>query len=132
MIAVAEETRRADEVLFVDRVLEGWASWAHDDGIDLRPTCAGDLWKVQVIIKASTGILRMSDDAFVLIDQRIAGLPRRLRRAIFVEYTNQGTSTEKARFMGLNRIAYRERLTAAQWSLYAALMPQIETWRTGR
>jgi len=124
-------TPAGDEVKFIDRVLEGWARWTHDDGIDLRPTCAGDLWKVQAIIEVADGILRMTDAAFVFIDQKIATLPFRLRAVIFVEYRNGGTSEAKARFMGFNRAAYRQELRSAQWSLYTALMPEIENWRAG-
>ena len=54
MIAVAEETRRADEVLFVDRVLEGWASWAHDDGIDLQMQTVGKRYSYCAILSCDT------------------------------------------------------------------------------
>lgn len=123
------ETQHACETKFIDQLLEGWAKWARNSGIDLRPTCAGDLWQIQAMIEASTYVMTLTHDAFTLVDGRIAHLPRRLYLIIFVEYMRQGTSEQKAKSMGLNRMAYRQRLHAAQWTLFASLQPDIDAWR---
>ncbi len=114
---------------FIDQVLIGWAAWARNDGIDLRPTCAGDLWQIQAIIEARDYVLVLTDDSFLLVDQRVAILPGRLRAIIFVEYMDDGSKALKLRSTGLSRTAYRERLQAAQWSLYSALLPALDNWR---
>lgn len=124
------DTQDSNETKFVDQLLEGWAKWARNSGIDQRPTCAGQLWQIQAIIEATTHVMQLTDDAFTLVDQKIAHLPRRLHAVVFVEYMGPGTSEHKARRMGLNRIAYRQRLHAAQWTLFAALVPEIHHWQT--
>lgn len=124
------ELEHANEVGFVDQVLKGWASWARNDGIDLRPTSAGDLWQIQAIIEARDYVLMMKDDDFVLVDQRIAQLPNRLKVIVFIEYASHEAPREiKAREIGLTKGGYRQRLHAAQWTLFSLLMPVIDTWR---
>lgn len=123
------DTDAATETQFIDRVLEGWAAWSRNTGIDLRPTCAGDLWQIQAMIEARDYVLVMTDDAFVTVDQQVAKLPRRLKFAIMVEYRDGRPSDAKARVLGLNRLAYRQRLHAAQWSLFTALLPSLDGWR---
>jgi hypothetical protein len=123
------DTQDASETKFIDQVLEGWADWARQVGIDQRPTPAGELWQIQAIIEMKDYVFQLTDAGFVLVDQRIAVLPRRLRATIFIEYTTAGTSDHKARRMGLNRAAYRQRLHAAQWALFASLLPDIDNWR---
>jgi hypothetical protein len=115
-----------DEPALIDRLLEGWASWAHSDGIDLRPKCAGDLWQIQTIIDGTTYVVRLPDDQFVSIDREIARLPIRLKMIVFLEYREQGTVNAKARRLGLGRLAYRMRLNGAQWALYTALRPILK------
>lgn len=123
------ETQDASETKFIDQLLEGWAKWARNSGIDQRPTCAGDLWQIQAIIEAGTYVMQITDDGFTLVDQRIAMLPHRLRGIVFIEYMGAGTSEHKAGRLGLNRLAYRQRLHAAQWALFASLLPEIDGWR---
>lgn len=123
------DTQDASETKFVDQLLEGWAKWAKNTGIDLRPTCAGDLWQIQAMIDAGTYVMRLTEDAFTLVDRRIAKLPGRLRGIVFIEYMASGNSEEKSRRLGLNRLAYRQRLHAAQWTLFASLLPEIDSWR---
>jgi hypothetical protein len=125
------DTQDASETKFIDRLLEGWAKWARNTGIDQRPTCAGDLWQIQAIIEVGTYVMQITDDGFTLVDQRIANLPGRLRGIVFVEYMAAGTSEHKAHRLGLNRLGYRQRLHAAQWTLYANLLPEIDNWRQG-
>lgn len=123
------DTQDASETKFIDQLLEGWAKWARNTGIDQRPTSAGDLWQIQAIIEARTHVLQITDDGFTLVDQRIAMLPGRLRGVVFIEYMDSGTSEHKARRLGLNRLSYRQRLHAAQWTLFASLLPEIDNWR---
>jgi hypothetical protein len=123
------ETKDASETQFIDRVLEGWAAWARNTGIDLRPTSAGDLWQISTMIEARDYVLVMTDDAFVIVDQQVARLPRRLRLVVTVEYQDSRSSDQKAKGVGLNRLAYRQRLHAAQWSLFTALLPSLDGWR---
>lgn len=122
------DTKDVSETQFVDQLLEGWAKWARNTGVDQRPTQAGDLWQIQTIIEATTHILELSDDAFTLVDQKIAHLPRRLHGIVFVEYMGHGSTEQKAVHIGLNRLGYRQRLHAAQWALFAALTPHIH-WK---
>jgi hypothetical protein len=121
------ETKDANETKFVDQLLEGWAKWARNTGIDQRPTAAGDLWQIQSIVEVGTYVLELTDANFVLVDQKIAHLPRRLHAVVFVEYMGpEPSAKEKAARMGLAYLAYRQRLHAAQWALYASLMYYIE------
>lgn len=123
------ETQDVTETQFIDQLLEGWAKWAHNTGVDQRPTAAGDLWQIQAIIEVGTHVLKLTDDAFVLVDQRIALLPNRLRNIVFVEYMYTGSNDQKARGLGLNRLGYRQRLYAAQWTLFSSLLPDIDRWK---
>lgn len=123
------DTADASETKFVDRVLEGWAAWARNDGIDLRPTSFGELWQIQAILEAKDYVLVMTDDAFVTVDQAITHLPRRLRFTVMVEYRDSRSSDQKAKALGLNRLAYRQRLHAAQWMLFRDLLPSLDGWR---
>lgn len=123
------ETKDASETQFIDRVLEGWAAWARNTGIDLRPTSAGDLWQISTMIEARDYVLVMTDDAFVIVDQQVARLPRKLGLTVTLEYQDGRTSEQKARALGLNRLGYRQRLHAAQWILFTALLPSLDGWR---
>ncbi len=123
------ETQDNFETKFVDRVLEGWARWSHSDGIDLRPVAMGDLWPVQVIIEAREHVLELCDDEWLDVDSAVATLPKRLKSVVFVEYRYEGSSGEKARLVGLTRLAYRQRLHAAQWALFTKLQPHLDAWR---
>lgn len=124
-------TEDAQETRFIDKLLEGWAKWAISSGINQRPTPAGDLWQIQVIIDPETHILELSDDAFTLVDQKIAGMQKqypRLGQIIHVEYRSSGTSENKALRIGLNRFGYRQRLHVAQWFLFDKLCAYIK-WK---
>ena len=123
------ETQHACETKFIDQVLEGWADWARQVGIDQRPKPAGELWQIQAIIEAKDYVFQLTDAGFVLVDRMIARLPRRLKEAVFAEYVSHGSSDQKARRIGLSRLAFRQRLHAAQWALFASLMPEIDNWR---
>ena len=120
------------EPKFIDQLLLGWAAWARATGIDLRATQAGDLWQIASIIESRDYVIQLSDDAFILIDQTIARLPERLRTIVHMEYCSSRSSSAKARSLGLNRLAYRQRLNSCQWALYAVLMPHIDGWRQER
>lgn len=123
------ETQHASETKFIDQVLEGWAKWAKNTGVDQRPTAAGDLWQIQAIIGAGEWVIELCDDNFVLIDQKIALLPYRLNQIVRVEYMDGGPSRVKAKRMGIAYLAYRQRLHAAQWALYTLLADDIERLR---
>jgi hypothetical protein len=120
------ETQDATETQFIDQLLEGWAKWAHNTGVDQRPTAAGDLWQIQAIIGSGEWVIELYDDNFVLVDQKIALLPHRLNQIVFVEYTEDGPARSKAQKMGLAYLAYRQRLHAAQWALHTLLAQFIE------
>jgi len=120
------DTQDAGETKFIDQLLEGWAKWARNTGIDQRPTAAGELWQIEMIIGSGEWVIELYDDNFVLIDQKIALLPRRLNQIVFIEYMEGGPSRAKAREIGLAYLAYRQRLHAAQWSLHTLLTEFIE------
>ena len=94
--------------------------------MDQRPTAAGDLWQIQAIIGSGEWVVELYDDNFVLIDQSIALLPRRLNQIVFIEYMDEGPARSKAQTMGLAYLAYRQRLHAAQWALHTLLGGFIE------
>jgi hypothetical protein len=124
------ETKDATETQFIDRLLEGWAKWSRNTGIDQRPTAAGDLWQIQAIIELGDYVLELTDENFVIVDQKVAVLPRRLHAIVFVEYLGPGPSSkQRAERIGLTYLAYRQRLHAAHWTLYASLSPHIERLR---
>jgi hypothetical protein len=120
------DTQDAGETKFIDQLLEGWAKWARNTGIDQRPTAAGELWQIEMIIGSGEWVIELYDDNFVLVDQKIALLPQRLNQIVFVEYMEGGPSRSKALEMGLAYLAYRQRLHAAQWSLHMLLTDFIE------
>lgn len=125
------DTKDASETQFIDQLLEGWAKWARNTGVDQRATTFGDLWPTPTIIEVGTYVLELSDENFCLVDGRIAHLPRRLHSIVFIEYMGPGPSAkQRADRMGLAYLAYRQRLHAAQWALFASLMPHIETLRS--
>ena len=116
------------ETKFVDRVLYGWARWSHRGAVNLKPTSAGQLWRI-VTPMLATYEIRMSDDDFVIVDRQVAHLPNRLKIVVHVEYFRAGTAEEKSRSMGLSRIGFRQRLHAAQWALFTNLAPFVDSWR---
>lgn len=121
------DTKDATETQFIDRVLEGWAKWARNSGINQRPVAFGQMFKSPTIIEIGDYVLELTDENFLLVDQKVAILPRRLHAIVFVEYTGPGPSSkERAARMGLAYLAYRQRLHAAQWALYASLMPYVD------
>jgi hypothetical protein len=122
------ETQHNSETKFVDRLLEGWAMWVRRDGIDLRPTPIGFVWRIPGVLLLGQEIV-ITDDGFVLVDQGIAHLPGRLRSVVRIEYVESDLEVEKWRQLGLNRLAYRQRLHAAQWTLFSFLLPDIDNWR---
>ncbi|HEY3678983.1 MAG TPA: hypothetical protein VGL45_09705 [Bradyrhizobium sp.] len=123
------ETQDASETKFIDQLLEGWAKWARNSGVDQRPTAAGDLWQIETMFEIGTYVLELVDDNFVLVDQKIALLPRRLNQVVFIEYMGAGPSKAKAQQIGLAYLAYRQRLHAAQWSLHTLLSEFIDQLR---
>lgn len=121
------ETQDATETQFVDQVLEGWAKWARNTGVDQRATTFNDLWPTPTIIEISTYVLELTDENFCLIDSKIAHLPRRLHAIVFIEYMGpEPTAKQRAARIGLAYLAYRQRLHAAQWTLFASLLPYME------
>lgn len=118
-----------EETSFIDQILCGWAHWSRSTGIDLRATQTGHLWQISTLIDEKDYHIQLTDDAFVSIDQAIAKLPHRLYTIVLTEYQDSRPSYLKARKLGLNRLAYRQRLHAAQWTLYAALTSTIDDWR---
>lgn len=121
------EPKDASETKFIDRVLEGWAKWARNSGINQQPVAFGQMFKSPAIIEVGDYVLELTDDNFCLVDNKIAHLPRRLHAIVFVEYMGPGPSSkERAARMGLAYLAYRQRLHAAQWTLYANLLPHVD------
>lgn len=121
-------TEAPPETEYANYLLEDWGKWQRNDGINLRPAAAGRV----LGINASTARmwdLGMSDDQFVVIDAIVAKFPKRLRIIVFVEYLEPGSQPAKWRRTGLNRLAYRQRLHAAQWALVTHLGDLIDKWR---
>lgn len=123
------ETQDANETKFVDCVLDGWGHWVRAASIDLRPTPAGVLWQVQAIIEAKDYALVLSDTAFLYVDRCVAVLPGRLKAIVFVEYVSSLEGPAKLLRTGLKRLAYRQRLHAAQWALVTPFGVELENWR---
>jgi hypothetical protein len=119
------DTQHQSETKFIDQLLEGWGKWSRATGIDQRPVQAGDLWKISQIIEAGDYVLKVMDDWFVLTDKSVASLPYRLKQVVIVEYIEPRSARTKAREMGLAYLAYRQRLHAAQWTVFAYLEPWI-------
>jgi hypothetical protein len=124
------DTKDATETQFIDQLLEGWAKWARNTGVDQRATTFADLWPTPTIIELGTYVLELTDENFCLIDHKVAHLPRRLHAIVYVEYMgSEPTAKQRAARMGLAYLAYRQRLHAAQWALYAALSEYLEALR---
>jgi hypothetical protein len=117
------------EVKLINQLLLSWGAWARHDGIKLKATTAGELWQIQSLIEGKDYLIQLSDDAFLLIDAAIAKLPQRLKGIIDLEYRSNLPTYAKLRKLGLNRLACRQRLNAAQWALYAQLYPFLDGWR---
>lgn len=122
------ETEDHCETQYIDRLLDDWGKWQRNNGVRLSATAAG-----QVLgINASAGRvwdLTITDDQFTLVDRGIARLPKRLKVIVFLEYVMSGPQPEKWGRSGLNRLAYRQRLHAAQWALFTSLADVIDKWR---
>lgn len=119
------DTGSHSETKFIDQLLEGWGKWSRATGVDQRPVQTGDLWQIQQIIDVGTYVLKVMDDWFVLTDKSVSSLPYRLKQIVVTEYIYPMSSRTKAREMGLSHLAYRQRLHAAQWTVFAYLEPWI-------
>lgn len=130
--AVAAVVRpvKESEIAFVDQVLDAWSSWAMRAGIDLRASSVAHHLGPKPILEGRFH-LPLSDDAMVFVDQAVARLPTRLKDTIDMEYFTGAPGEVKARWMGITRTAYRQRLYGAQWVMYAALLPDVEGWMKG-
>lgn len=117
------------DLAFIDKVLVGWGVWARNDGIDLRPTAAGDLWQIQAIIEGRAFSFVLTDDAFLLVDQRVAIVERRYHDILMLEYFKRLSPAERLRQCALERTAYSVRLKAAQSSVYRGLDVALDNWR---
>lgn len=125
-----------DEVKFVDRLLEAWLYLSRHTGLPVLETrCPlGAMIKrdpADCAVEARARVMDLTDSQFLAIDQAVARLPAPLRRVVFVEYWQSGSARQKARRMrpALTHLEYRQRLNAAQWALYVALLPDVERWR---
>lgn len=122
------DTDDATETQYIDHLLDDWGHWQRNNGVRLSATAAG-----QVLgINTSNGRvwdLTITDDQFTQLDRSIARLPSRLKAIVFLEYIAMGPQPEKWGRSGLNRLAYRQRLHAAQWALFTSLVDVIDKWR---
>jgi hypothetical protein len=118
------------ETDFMDRVLVGWSRWTRSQTINLKPTCAGDLWRITTPHELED-ILTLSDDEFALVDQSVSilkGSP--LYAIVQIEYCKSyGSDDRNCRRLGLTRIGYRQEKLSALWTLYTLLRPRIDSWR---
>lgn len=116
-----------DETRYMDRALESWCWWANGVGPQ-APVSFGDLLNISSDDPGS-GLLELTDDQFVLIDQTVARLADYYKHLIDVEYRWGGTQEQKAKHFELNRDRYRERVVEMLALVYQNLMPEIEAWR---
>lgn len=125
------ETQDHTETQLIDHVLEGWGKWAQRGNVHLQPTAAGYIWRIPDLLTRNHELV-LSDDKFEVVDRQVALLPQRLATVIFIEYCRsdeEATSERKAARAGLKRIGYRQRLHAAQWTLFSSLRPWLDLWR---
>lgn len=125
------ETRDHTETKLIDAVLEGWGKWAQRGRVHLQPVAVGFIWRIPDLLTEHHELV-LSDDKFDVIDQHVAVLPARLRIVVFIEYygiDDEATSERKAERAGLNRLGYRQRLHAAQWTLFSSLRHVLDIWR---
>jgi hypothetical protein len=122
------------EVVFADRLLEGWAYDSRHTGLPrtsargtLAAYCPEVLTDSALVARALA--LELTDDQFLAIDHSVGKLPPPLRRIVFIEYQRLGPQRQKARQMNLKLGEYRERLVAARWGVYLQLLPAVERWR---
>lgn len=123
------------ETSYVDLVLEGWAKWSRDDGGPPRPAPAGELLRI-ASIREGRYELTLAHDEFCMVDKCIALLVERLREIVELEYRGMWlgrrhllSQEQKWQRIGLRRTPYKERLSAAQWTIYDRLMPHVDVWR---
>lgn len=126
-----------DEVKFADHLLEAWAWLSRNTGLPRQTThCSlGAMVKrdpTEDALAARVQVLDLSDEQFARIDREVGRLPKPLRRVVWTEYWRPGSGKQKARSMSppMTYIDYRQRLNAAQWALYSALLPDVERWRS--
>lgn len=125
------ETADNPETKLIDQILEGWGKWAQRGDANLDPVAIGFVWRIPDLLILGHELV-LSDEKFMLVDRHIAGLPERLRLVVFIEYLRtdeEATSERKAERAHLNRLAYRQRLHAAQWALFSLLDRLLDTWR---
>jgi hypothetical protein len=118
------------ETDYMDRVLVGWSRWARSQTINLKPTSAGDLWRITTP-RELEDVMTLADEDFALVDQAVAFLKgSALYQLVQIEYRKSDGSDERnCRRVGLSRTAYRQEKLAALWTLYTLLRPRIDGWR---
>jgi hypothetical protein len=121
------ETEDHRDTQYVDHLLEDWGKWQRSNGLRLRPTEAGEVLRINATAHRAWD-LNMTDDQFTLVDRCIARTPTRLRVVIFLEYVMSRPQAEKWQTLG-GRLAYRQRLHAAQWALITLLGAILDKWR---
>lgn len=123
------DTNDHSETKFMDLVLVGWSRWTRRGAQpNLQPVEVGRLWKIPDELRPNYD-LSIPETGFLLLDKAIACLPQRLNSIVEIEYLQGFPSEEKPRRAGLNRLAYRQRLHAAQWTLYSVLQFHVDMWR---
>jgi hypothetical protein len=125
------------ELVFLDKVLEGWAVWANQELPG--PNREQQLYVVLSIAveREGTYCIRLSDDDFVHLEQCIKALPERYFLIVDLEYRNvwmgrrmpELSQEQKWRLFGGKRSPYRDRLKAAQSMLYGLMLPEIGYWQ---
>lgn len=117
-----------DDVKYMDRAVVTWTYWAWANSMKLGYPEAGNIWGL-VKPEARKFELALDDWQCALIDKRIAKMPWRKRKMVFVEYWLHEPQEMKARRFSIPRTTYRDRLTELMKEMYLGLMPGIEDWR---
>jgi len=122
------EAATSDELAFVDRLLDSWATWAHSDshGRYAKPSAAYSTGP-----EALPCVLPLSDQQFEQVDHAVARLPVHLKNLIAVNYFRALTETRKrkAMLLGMSVGRYTRYLQQAQAEVLAQLPGDVYTWQ---
>ena len=118
----------SDDIAFVDRVLESWASWARNSGL---PRCSSPSIKYSSGRETLPHILAMSDDSFAVVDRAVARLITERRAVLHVHYMRSEFESRqrKAKHCGLTLRQYTNLVRDAQLDVYEQLAANVAAWQ---
>lgn len=117
----------SEDIAYIDRVLESWASWARDAGM---PVCSHTSLRYSSGRDSLPSVLALSDDKFARVDRAVAHLHQSSRAIIHVHYCRHESETKskKAERCNMSLRHYKSALAQAQLEVFDSLAPDVYSW----